>query len=219
MMGIVWAIYLLLLLPLYIVKKKQEAKGSVFYKLLLSGTFCVLGLCSLLKRPDDLFTLLFFIGMFFSLAGDYYLVCKNSEKKKMALGILCFAVTQILYITAMILETGFHFYEFITVILVFTIVIWSKFKVGLHVGSAAKLLFCYSLLVTIMGVKGIFMLFLQNPPLQGQWIFSLGTLLFLISDICLAVWRFGTGKRLFSYIVDVCYFTGQLLIATVIFYQ
>ena len=218
-MGIVWAVYLLLLLPLFIVKKKQEAKGLVFYKMLLSVSFCIMGLFGVLKRPDDMFTFLFFVGMLFSLAGDFFLVCKNSEKKKMMLGILCFAITQTLYITAMILKTGFYLYEFFWILLVFSLVIWSKFKVGVHVGSAAKPLFFYSLLVTAMGIKGISMLFYENPPLYGQWVFSLGTFLFLISDMSLAVWRFGNGRRLFSYVVDVCYFTGQLLLATVLFYH
>ncbi|MGB4660900.1 MAG: lysoplasmalogenase [Mobilitalea sp.] len=219
LLGIVWVIYWSVLLPLYIVKVKQ--KGSIEalgYKMILSTIFCTIGLFGVIRQKADIFSLLIFAGMLFAIVGDYFLAYIKTDEKKFIIGILSFGITHILYIAAMITSEGLHIQEFLITAIVIAISYVISNKMKMEMGKAKWLLSGYSILVTFMAVKAVLMMNgnSQNPTLQ--LIFSIGAVMFLISDILLCVWKFYNDKQLLSNLVSALYFTGQLLIATAIFF-
>lgn len=220
LMGIVWAVYLFFLLPLYKMKEKQKgAIKAVFYKLTLSGVFCCIGLLGIFRQDTSPCSVLIFLALVFSLFGDYYLVYIKDNEEKFVKGIMCFGIAHILYITAMTVQNGFSFLEILILVIIIISFLMIKLITKLDLGKTNLPLSCYTIIVTFMAVKAVLMLFQGKAPLAEQIMFSTGALLFWISDAFLGTWKFIDSKKLFSYIVSICYFLGQLMIATSVFYQ
>jgi len=220
LLGVVWVLYWCIFLPLYIVKSKQ--KGSVEalgYKMILSAIFCMIGLFGVIRQKADLFSLLIFIGMLFAVVGDYFLAFIKTNEKKFIIGILSFGITHSLYIAAMITVEGIHIQEFIITAIVIVVSFIVSNQMKLEMGKTKWLLSGYSILVTFMAVKAVLMMNTNPLGLSLQLIFSIGAVMFLISDILLCVWKFYRDKQLLSNLVSALYFTGQLLIATAIYFQ
>jgi len=220
LMGIIWAMYLVFLLPFYLVNEKRfGSPKAVRYKMALSGTFCLIGLFGVFLQNFSVFSILIFIGLIFALIGDYFLVFIKTDEKKFLLGILSFGVTQVLFISGMAVLEGFGYLEFVVALAVVVPVVIGRTIKKVDMGKAAWPLSGYSALVTFMAVKAVLMLFSANPPLALQGLFSAGAFLFLVSDIFLGVNRFIQSRQTFSYLVGICYFSGQLMIATALFFQ
>lgn len=221
-MGTVWAIYLIFLLPVYLYKEKKDgAVKATRYKMALSGTFTLIGACALILRYDTagLFAVLIFIGLLFAMAGDYFLLYVNVDEKKFQYGILCFGLTQIAYIAAMASRVGFGYTEFLLAAAVLGPLMLCRLLFKIRMGKAAWPLSIYSMLVALMALKALWMLLSKNTPLELQWMFSCGALLFMASDILLGVRIYVRKNRIINDLVACCYFLGQLMIATAVFYQ
>lgn len=217
---IVWLVYLGFLLPLYLIKEKQcGAIKAIRYKLALSGVFCMIGFFNILLQNFNVVSILIFIGFVSALIGDYFLAFIDIDVRKFIYGIAFFGVTQISYISAMAVFVGFGFLEFIILLIIIIPLILSRRRMKLDTGKSTWPLTIYSVLVTFMAVKAIVMLFSENPPLALQVLFSAGAFLFLMSDILLCVNKFRFPKRILSYLVGIFYFSGQIMIATAMFFQ
>lgn len=220
--GVIWAIYLIFLLPIYLFKEKQDgAVKAVRYKMALSGTFSLIGACAVILRHDSagVFAGLILIGLVFAMAGDYFLAFVNVDEKKFLYGILCFGITQIAYLAGMASLEGFGYPEFILAAAVVIPVISCRLLFKIDMGKMAWPLSIYSALVALMALKALWMLFSKDAPLVLQWMFSCGALLFMVSDIFLGVRIFIRKNRVITDLVACCYFLGQLMIATAVFYQ
>lgn len=217
---IIWAIYLILLLPLFLIKEYIGGSiNAVKNKLILSLTFCFIGFVQVICQGGSFFSILIFLGLMFSLMGDYYLVYIKANEMKFIKGILFFGLAHIFYIMSMTTLEGIYLLDLgITVGFVLT-GIAITYILKLDLGKLKIPLYIYFTLVTLMAVKAVLMVFRENTFINEQELFSLGALLFLISDLFLGVWRFVVSKKAFSYVVYLCYFIGQLMIATAAFYQ
>ena len=218
-LGFLWIVYLGLI-PLYI--KKQKELGSVqavSYKLTLSGIFCAIGLLGVIRQGGNIFCILIFTGLIFSLIGDYFLVFIKADEKKFISGIFFFGMTQICYISAMIYLSSISYLEIIIAGILAIGVILVKFIKKTNMGKTLIPLIIYISLVAFMAVKATSLLFSVNPPVNKQWLLTGGALLFLVSDMMLGTWRFLNQKKVLYNMVSICYFLGQLMIATVLYFQ
>lgn len=214
------AIYLLFFLPLYIIKeRKGDAIDVLGYKLILSGLFSVMGLAAAIIHDFGVFEILILAGMISAIAGDYFLAFIFKDEKKFICGIYSFSLTQAFYISAMIFLSGIGIGEFLTTFLILVFLALVIMKLKPEMGSAKIPLSLYTLLVTFMAVKAVWIWIQGADSLKFQWMFTAGALLFWISDIFLGINRFIQKKYLFSVLVSTCYFLGQLMIALSVYYQ
>lgn len=220
LMGIVWAMYLIILLPAYLMKEIQcgETK-AVHDKMALSGTFCAIGLGAVFLQDASLVSILIFIGLISAMIGDYFLVFINVNDIQFICGIVCFGITQLSYIAAMAVLAGFGYLEFVLTAAVVIPVLIGRQLLKIDMGKATWPLSAYSSLVAFMAIKAMLLACSGHPPFTGQWLFSAGALLFLTSDIFLGVRTYIKKTKLFTGLVSICYFLGQLMIVTAIFYQ
>jgi uncharacterized membrane protein YhhN len=218
--ALVWVIYIAVLLPLYILKQnKIGSVQAVGYKLVLSAIFTAIGFSAGVIGEWDVFPLLFLLGFVFSFVGDYYLIYIKTDEKKFIKGIFFFALAQLFFIAAMGYLVGFQWIEFaLTFMVVVVMILFKRIKKPI-MGNTTKPLSGYSLLVVFMAVKSLLLCFQEMPPLNMQILFSVGSILFLISDISLGLWRFVFPKKILYYMVSICYFVGQLFMATAILLQ
>ena len=220
LMAIVWAIYLFVLLPLYLFKEKQDGSvKAVHYKIVLSAIFCAIGLASAFLLHADAFSALISAGLLFAMGGDYFLVYIKTDERKFFYGILCFGITQVFYIAAMASIAGFSYMEFIIASGVIALAVIGKILLKMDLGKVEFPLTVYFGLVIFMAVKAVSMALPGNSSLTMQLLFSTGAFLFLASDIFLGINGFIKSKRIFSYLVGIFYFLGQLMIATAAFFQ
>ena len=219
LMGIVWVMYLAFLLPLYLIKENQSGfVKAVPYKMVLSATFCLIGLANVLLQHFTLFSVLIFLGLVFALIGDYFLVYVKENERKFIYGIFCFGITQIFNISAMASLVGFAWPEFVITAILLAAAFILRAVAKMNMGKAAIPMSIYSVLVAYMAVKACLMLFSDNA-LFMQGLFSTGAALFLVSDICIGINRFVLPRKIFPVLIAVFYFLGQLMIVTSIFFQ
>lgn len=213
--GVLALFYLAFLLPLYLRKEKRNGiEQAIVPKLALSFTFCIIGLIGIAVQSCSAFAVLIYSGLIFSLAGDYYLIFVESNSNKFIRGVLSFGVAQVLYITAMALAEGFSLWEFLATAVILLALAVFNIRCKPDMAKAAIPLTVYATLVTFMASKAMLMLISPLFLLEAQLLFSVGALLFLISDMFLGLWRYSFHKHLFRNIVGICYFVGQLMIAS-----
>ncbi|SHJ08972.1 lysoplasmalogenase [Parasporobacterium paucivorans] len=218
--AIICVLYLLVLLPIYIwMDRKRESVETPGYKLVLSGIFCVLGLAAVFVHDFSIFPLLILGGLILAMIGDYFLVFLFADEKRFICGILAFSVTQVFYIAGMIVLSGIGIGEFIMTILVLSAILIVVLKMKPDFGKARLPINIYTALVTLMAAKAVMMLLAGERVMTLQWMFSMGALLFWVSDMFLGINRFIKKRRIFSTLVAVCYFLGQLMIAISVYYQ
>jgi len=219
-LGIVWILYSVLLLPIYLLKQgKHGLIKAMPYKLILSLVFCFMGFGSLFQNGVTMFSALIVLGLIASFVGDYYLIYIQTDDHKFIKGIFYFGIAHFFYITAMANLIPIRMMEIVITFVFLIILFLIKTITKPQMGKAEIPMSLYSIFVTFMAVKAISMMFASVPPLTHQWLFSLGAMLFLISDLCLGVWRYVYPKKILSQVVAVTYFVGQLMLATVLYFQ
>ena len=215
MFAVISLLYLAVLLPKYIRMERREGLlVAVWAKLTLSLTFTFIGFFGLFfQEAENSFSLLVAGGLVMAIIGDYYLVFIKTDLGNFIKGILAFSATQILYSTAMVLQQKIYIRDITLTLLVVIVLLVFKQIRRLNLGKAELPLAVYTMLITFMTVKAAFMLFSPILPYHSQLLFSLGAVLFFVSDLFLGLWHYLCNKQIYKTAVDVCYFTGQLLIA------
>ncbi len=217
LLALIWSLYLLLFLPLFIYKEsKIGAVKAVGYKLVLSISFCMVGLIGALRHPADLFTILVFLGLVFSVAGDYYLVHIKGNSNKYIRGIRSFSAALFLYVLAISLYSGVHPLEALIMLVLLIPMLVFCFVRKAEMGKARRPLLLYLGIASYMAVKAVMLTHYVGHVFQLQEMFCTGAFLFYISDIILGAWRYLELKQGYAYLNYIVYFTAQLLIATAI---
>jgi len=211
---LIWILYIFILACYVLQSRKLGSLKSIRLKLLLSGMFCIVGFVSMIKADYSLFSILIFGGLAASMVGDYFLAFILTNEAKFIKGILFFGLAHVFYISAMILIEDVGLKEFILTALILVGLILFMKHTKPELGKAKWALSIYVILVTFMAVKGGLMLFTDQTFLESQVLFSVGAVLFLISDTLLGIWRYVWPKQIFSDLLSVFYFIGQLLLAS-----
>lgn len=221
-LGIVIAYGVLLVLFLRADAKTGEAAGfkkAAALKLVLSGLFCAVGLisCWILRyyslAPDTLFVLklIMALGLFFALAGGFFLQYIRSDIKKYRMGLGFLIVTQVMLIVPMCILNGIGWKELVfTAVIIIALWLLRK-KQSWQLGAEKKQLTAYSVLLTFMASKAA--VNMSQDMTVGAVLLAVGAALFLISYIFLGVWNYHSYKRSDINLSHITYFAGIMLIA------
>jgi uncharacterized membrane protein YhhN len=148
------------------------------------------------------------VGLFFSLAGDIFLMLKKSDL--FIQGLIAFAVAHLVYLIAIVNDIGFqlNIYVLIPIIFFQTFFLW---QIQLHLGSKKKYVLVYSSIIIILLWQAISRaIFIVN---EFYLLAALGILLFTISDSLLAYNKFVRNFRFAQMKILTTYYSAQLLIA------
>lgn len=212
-------VYLLVLLPVYIVRAwkngRVEAPKS---KLSLSVAFCAVGLIGATLNDFSMYAGFILLGLMASLAGDYFLIFIESDEKKYTVGILCFGLTHVLYLIAMVSAGGFFLTDIIVSIVLYALLLYFTSQKKLDFGPVKYPVYVYSMLIVLMVVKSMAMIYFSPYAMQSRLLMAIGAILFIASDIFLAIYQYMNGNSMHRILNNITYFTGQLLIAASLFY-
>ena len=169
---------------------------------MIMGTLLTIYIMSA-KRQDQLFL----TGMIFALLGDAFLLFTTDTFFMIGLG--CFLIMQICYAAVFWKKRRIPRSKdkLVSVVLaalplIFLSMVWS------HLGGLKVGVVLYSIAITIMLVTA----FLRHGMLSGYGMVLIGSILFVISDLSLAVERFVTQAPALPYIVILTYIAAQYLI-------
>lgn len=165
------------------------------------------------------------LGFFMSLIGDFWLDLEMNDKN-IFVGILCFFMAHLSYIVAfaMVCERDlgatslFSKGELIAIAVVFIVAASGSFIFKMDMRKLFVPVAIYSLTICTMVVKAIYMctqmLKEKQMALPMLMLLSLGTLLFIVSDVVLAFMYFHNNFTKKMRVVNLAtYFSGQMLMA------
>ncbi|MEI6102022.1 MAG: lysoplasmalogenase family protein [Eubacteriales bacterium] len=189
-------------------------------KLTLSGLFCATGILSYLLMinvvnvnvPTQLFVLL---GLFSGLIGDFFMQYMGLHIKKYITGVLCFAATQVLFITYLLKIgmpdlAGWIITLVITAAVIIFILVLMK-KQNWQLGREKAVITLYTVLISFMAVRAI--VYAAGQPSASSVIFATGAALCWSSDLLLGIWNYYSHKRVLVNSNWIVYFSGMLCIA------
>lgn len=207
------AVYFCSLLPTYARMNRAANRARAGrVKMSMSGSFVALGLLGVIAHRFDPLYAVIAAGLVFGAIGDYFLLFMLSDRRKFRIGVFFFGLNQIVYIGAMIAAMrGFGAAEFILFAVFAAAAAGVIAKRRPDFGPEKAQLATYLALVTYMGAKA------ASLPLWNagaRWIlFGAGGLLFYLSDMVLAYWKYIRRKKYLHGLNSCLYFTGQFLIA------
>ncbi|MEL7648660.1 MAG: lysoplasmalogenase [Sedimentibacter sp.] len=212
-------VYLLLLLPLYVVRSGREDKLEISkFKMTLSVTFCAVGLIGSTLNDFSMYAVFILFGLMASLAGDYFLIFMDSVSARFKAGILCFGLAHVFYIVAMVSTVGFLHFDVLVSIILYVLILYFTTRKKLDFGQEKYVLYIYGMLLVLMTVKALSMIYFSPYAMQSRLMMALGATLFMASDIFLAKHKYMKGSSHYRILNSITYFTGQLLIAASLFY-
>lgn len=219
---VIWICYVCFMLPNYLrMHKKLGPEKSIKYKLSLSLTFCLMGLYAAIQHRMVHVTVLVLHGFIFASLGDYFLLLKKANKNNFIKGLFCFALTHMLYLAALFLILGFSWYEFLVTAVLVGVILFVKKKKGINIskiGKNKKYVMGYMVLVSLMVAKSSALPQYSSETVLFSALFLVGAVLFWLSDLFIGIREFSVYKQKYQYIVSICYFIGQLMIATSLFF-
>ena len=204
--------FLLLTVPLLVRAELKRNQGQIHILKPLSTLLVIaVSLLSLLTSSAQLdFTLWITLGLVLSLGGDVALMFES--RRAFLIGLVLFLLTHLAYSFAFTVLNGFHAADLATgaILLGIGAAIFLYLRPGL--GSMKVPVLLYILITCFMVNRAISAFFGDAFTTTQAWLISLGAVLFMFSDIVLAVNRFHhpMEKHRLSLVL---YYLGQLLIA------
>lgn len=198
---------------------KNGFKKATALKLSLSGMFCAVAFISayLLRyystRSDIYHYAQLFVAIALCLAfcGDYFLQYIRLDVKKYKIGIRFFMACQIVLIAVMCIIYRVWWPEFVIMVVVLLLVLLLMKKQNWQLGEEQKVVTAYTILLVFMASKAVVVMFEEKTV--GTVLFAAGAVLFLVSDMFLGIWNYGTSKRRHANLNWITYFAGTMLIA------
>ena len=204
--------FLIVTVPLLVRAELKGRQGQIYLLKPLSTLLVIaVSLLSLLRpTAQPAFTWSITLGLVLSLGGDVALMFES--KRAFLIGLVLFLLTHIVYSIAFTVPNGFHAADIIAgaVLLGIGAAIFFYLRPGL--GSLRVPVLLYILITCVMVNRAISAFFGDAFTTTQAWLTSLGAILFMLSDIVLAVNRFHhpvAAHRLSL----LAYYLGQLLIA------
>jgi uncharacterized membrane protein YhhN len=156
------------------------------------------------------FTLWVTLGLILSLGGDVALMFESN--RAFLAGLILFLLAHIVYVVAFTLPNGFHPQDLITgaLLLAFAVGIFLYLRPGL--GSMQGPVMLYILVICLMVNRAISAFFGDAFTTTQAWLLAVGAILFMLSDLILAINRFRYPFEANRFGLFL-YYGGQLLIA------
>lgn len=168
-------------------------------------------LLALLKTgAQPTYTLAVALGLVLSLGGDVALMLRTN--RWFLIGLILFLLAQIVYAVAFTVPNGFHAGDLVAgvLLLAFGAAMFGYLRPGLGRMTGPVLL--YIAVILFMVSRAISTFFgIYFSPTQA-WLVTIGAILFMLSDLLLAVNRFRRPFKAEAYGLFL-YYGGQLLIA------
>ncbi len=151
-------------------------------------------------------------GLFFSLAGDIFLLLNNGYFTK---GLLAFLVAHIFYIAAIISNTGLHLNIPVLLLLVVYFVLIYRIIIA-NTGNKKLYVTTYTIIITFLLWLAISTMFsVQN---KSSMFLGFGIILFTISDTILAFNKFVKSIKTAQVLILSFYYTAQLFLVSSVYY-
>lgn len=204
---------------------KAEYAGKMARATLLKGIascfFVLLGLVCYLENTTD-FGRLILIGLALGLVGDVFLNLRNQfeggkSRKIFAVGILAFLSGHYLYIAALIGRSSRILLPALAATAVLSVLAIPPLMKRITAPSKGLKLFGYVYLVTVIAMFSFAaMLLIMEGQSAMHIVFTIGALLFIVSDFIMIYYSFGKKIKPLRAINLLSYYAGQLLIAACI---
>lgn len=201
---------------------KTEYAGEMAKATVLKGVasffFVLLGFVGYIENPSD-FGRLILIGLVLGLAGDILLNLRNQfeggiSRKIFAVGILAFLSGHFLYIAALIGRWGKIVLPALIVTAVLSLVTIPQLMKRITAPSKGLKIFGYVYLVVVIAMFSCALLLLIMTGVTSMnLLFTIGGLLFAVSDFIMIYYNFGQKIKPLRAINLLSYYAGQLLIA------
>ena len=214
-----WLILLvpfLIILPIYLyLEHLNKFKPATALKLVISGLCFLSGLLGCLTHSGavQIGQLLIVCGLAFAFAADYLLQYIKLDMRKFIAGITCFAITQSCFIASMIMRYGINWPEVVSAAVISLLVLLLMVKQKWQLGRAQVPLSIYTGLLAFMASKAVLGLFSGNINISVI-LMAAGGACFLLADICLGLWNYHNGKRIYVNLNWIFYFSAIMLIAS-----
>lgn len=150
------------------------------------------------------------LGLLLSLGGDVSLMLRT--KRWFLIGLVLFLLAHVVYAFTFTAPNGFHAGDCVVggVLLVVGVVLFAYLRPGLDRMAAPVLI--YTLVILIMVNRAISTHFGSYFTSSQAWLVTIGAILFMLSDVLLAVNRFRRPFKAEAFGLFL-YYGGQLLIA------
>lgn len=156
---------------------------------------------------------LILIGLFFSLAGDIFLMLNSTHFTK---GLFAFLIAHIFYIAAIINNTGLHLNIFVLLPLAVYFLLMYRIIIT-NMGNKKLYVIIYSVIIIFLlwlALSTMFFDFTKSSLLLG-----LGIFLFTFSDTILAYNRFVKKLKIAQLLILTFYYSAQLLLVSSVLYS
>lgn len=186
--------------------------GGLWLKGVTSSWFVLLGAVNLIyahktnAKPKAIY--LVFVGLFLGMCADVLLGIN------FIVGVLCFALGHVFYIIAFFTlgRTSFKDLYFVVPIAVFAIFVVTKTPfISVNDPMMEKLLIAYAVIISCMLGKALSNLMINKD--FSRKIIAVGSIMFMFSDLMLAVDMFGTPSRMTWILCSYTYWPAQCLLA------
>jgi uncharacterized membrane protein YhhN len=156
------------------------------------------------------YTLAIALGLLLSLGGDIALMLRKS--RWFLIGLVLFLLAHVVYAVAFTVPNGFHPADLVVgaILLLVGAAVFAYLRPGLGRMAAPVLLYFVVILTMVNRALSTFFGTYFSPT--QAWLIAIGAILFLLSDLLLAVNRFRRPFRAEPYGLYL-YYGGQLLIA------
>jgi len=204
--------FLVVSVALLVRAKIKDNHGQVYLLKPLS-TLLVIAMASLsllVPAAQPAFTLWIVVGLILSLGGDVALMFESN--RAFMIGLVLFLLAHVVYSIAFTVPNGFHAADIVVgaILLAFGGAVYLYLRPGL--GSMNGPVILYTLIVCFMVSRASSTFFGTGFTFTQAWLLSLGAVLFMLSDIVLAVNRFRRPIEK-HHLSLFAYYSGQLLIA------
>ena len=202
------------------VEHKEKYVGAVCLKGSASVVFVIIGAIAFASAANTHFAKPVFIGLILGAVGDVLLnlrfVFEKNGQKIFLMGIAAFLAGHILYLVALIPQSENLWICVIIGAIIAAAILAYIFKT-MEVKTAFKVFGVFYIgAVVIMTAIAIGNL-IANPA-TATWLYAIGAVLFMISDVVLIFNTFGNTQKFSLRITNLSlYYIGQLLIACSLF--
>lgn len=210
-------------------RSKGASVKNLFFKAASSLCYLLTSVFAVIANPNNpVFGTFVIMGGALGLVGDIALDLKciyhRDANEYLKAGFMFFLVGHIFYNAAIIYEIGFEIWWVLICaaisIAVACATVFSANIMKVHYGKYRNVVLVYVAFLVMTTVTSIFAAFVTHA--KSMIVFSIGAVLFTISDIVLSFTYFGRGwnKPVHFFINHLLYYAGQYLIASsIIFFE
>jgi uncharacterized membrane protein YhhN len=207
---IIMASAVVLLCGLLFAEKKENLKGILLTKPLLSGLFTATAL--LLPHHAGIYFYLILAGLVLCFAGDICLAFFFNRRVFTA-GLAFFLTGHILYVLAFFITAGFTAGTWVSLIGISVISFFVFTRLRPHLGSMRGPVIAYIVIISLMVVGAASLATRLEFSLHARWLVMAGALLFYVSDLFVARHRFVKKDILNRYWGLPLYYAAQFMLA------